>query len=108
MPRRTRRISREEAISHCAWCRKKMAPDEEIFSIGARAKPWVELPEGGVLELSLDATHRRVLAVVTVPDSPAHQSGNDLLFATCSQACAEALTVALQKQIDLDPGPGMG
>jgi hypothetical protein len=100
MSRRTRRISQEQATNQCAWCNKKIGPDDELFSVGAKAQPWVKLPEGGVLELSVDATHKRVLAIVAARDSPAKQAGNDLLFATCSQECGDALKSALQKQID--------
>lgn len=106
MPRRALRISQEKAISRCAWCRKEIPPDDEIFSVGAKARPWVKLPKGGVMELSVDAAHQRVPAIVTAPDSPARQAGNDLLFALCSQACAQALKTALQKQIDFVEGPG--
>ncbi len=100
MSRRKRRISQEQATNQCAWCKTPIAPDDELFSVGAKARPWVKLPEGGVLELSVDATHKRVLAIVPARDSPAKQAGNDLLFATCSQACGDALKSALQKQID--------
>jgi hypothetical protein len=47
-----------------------------------------------------------VLAIVPTRDSPAKQEGNDLLFATCSQACGQALKEALQKQIDFVPHTG--
>lgn len=106
MARRIRRISHEKATSTCAWCSKRIGTDEEVYGVGARAKPWVALPEGGVLELALDATHRRVAAIVPMRDSPAKQAGNDLLFATCSQECGQALKEALQKQIDFSEGPG--
>jgi hypothetical protein len=107
MPRRTRRISQEEATSQCAWCHQELAPDAEVYSVAAQAKPWVDLPRAGVLELSLDATHQRVLAIIPAPGSPARLAGNDLLFATCSQACAEALKAAIDKQFDFEEGPGL-
>ncbi len=106
MARRKRRISQEQATSRCAWCSKQIDPDEEVFGLGAKARPWVELPEGSVLELSMDATHRRVLAIVPADDPPAKQAGNDLLFATCSQECGESLRDAIRKQIDFFEGPG--
>ncbi len=106
MARKKRRISHEQATSRCAWCNKRLSPDDEVYGVGAKAKPWVKLPEGGVLELSVDPTHRRVLAIVPARDSPAKQAGNDLVFATCSQACGQALKEAMQKQIDFSEGPG--
>lgn len=107
MSRRTRRISQEQATSHCAWCRQELAPEAEVYSVAAQAKPWVELPKAGVLELSLDATHQRVLAIIPAPGSPAKEAGNDLLFATCSQACAEGLKAAIERQFDFEAGPGL-
>jgi len=107
MPRRTRRISQEQATSECAWCRQALEPEAEVYSIAARVKPWVDLPQAGVLELSLDATHQRVLAIIPAPGSPAKQAGNDLLFATCSPACAEELKAAIEKQFDFEEGPGL-
>jgi hypothetical protein len=100
MARRRQQYRQEQATSQCAWCRKPIGPEDEVFGVGARARPWVRLPESGVLALALDAEHRRVLAIVPTPDSTAKQAGNDLLFATCSQACGQALKEALQKQID--------
>jgi hypothetical protein len=100
MARRNQQLRQAQATGQCAWCRKPIGPEDEVFSVGARARPWVRLPEGGVLALALDAEHRRVLAIVPTRDSDAKRAGNDLLFATCSQACAEALREALQKQID--------
>jgi hypothetical protein len=100
MPRRIRRISQARAASDCAWCRKPLAEEDEIYSLGAQAKPWVRLPDGGVIELSLDAAHQRVPAIVSAPGSEAKQAGNDLLFATCSAECVQALGQALRKQID--------
>jgi hypothetical protein len=106
MARRVRRISHEQATSTCAWCNKKLGGDDEVYGVGARAKPWVKLPEGGVLEISLDGTHRRVVAIVPMRESMAKQAGNDLLFATCSRECGQALKEAVQKQIDFSEGPG--
>src|SRR5574341_1664265 len=100
MVRRRQQFRQEQATSRCAWCSKPLAPDDEVFAVGARAKPWVKLPDAGALEVSLGLGHRRVFAVVPAGDSPAKQAGNDLLFATCSQVCGQALREALQKQID--------
>ncbi|UCC88236.1 MAG: hypothetical protein JSV81_02725 [Anaerolineales bacterium] len=107
MSRRVRRISQEQATSSCAWCKRELVSDDELYSVAARVKPWVKLPTGPVLELSLDSTHPRVTAIVPAPDSPAKQAGNDLLFAVCSQECGQALREALHRQIDFSEGPGV-
>ena len=107
MARRRQQFRQEQATSQCAWCRKPIGPEDEVFGLGARAQPWVRLPEGGVMALALDAEHRRVPAIIPAPGSEAKQAGNDLLFAACSQACALALKEALQKQIDFQAGDGV-
>jgi hypothetical protein len=105
--RRIRRISQEQATNSCAWCKKALLSEDELYSVAARVKAWVKLPKGPVLELSLDSAHQRVTAIVPAPDSPAKQSGNDLLFAVCSQECGQAVREALHRQIDFSEGPGV-
>jgi hypothetical protein len=105
MARRIRRVNHEWVASHCAWCEQRIEADSEVYSVGAKARSWVRLPQGKVIELSVDRTHKHVLAIVPTRDSPARQAGNDLLFATCSQACGEALKEGLQKQMDFEVVP---
>ena len=102
MARRIRGLNHEWVASHCAWCDERIEADAEVYSVGAKAKSWVRLPYGKVMELSVDPTHKHVLAIVPTRDSPARQAGNDLLFVTCSQVCGKALKEALEKQIDFE------
>ena len=39
-------------MSTCAWCGKRIERDSEIFSLGAKTRPGVELEEGNVMEFN--------------------------------------------------------
>jgi hypothetical protein len=98
--KRKRRVTWEDAISVCAWCGRYIPEGSEIFSLGARVRPGVDLGVGGnVLELTLDAT-RKALAIIPTEESDAKQAGWDILFAICSEECAWSLKETLQGQID--------
>lgn len=99
--KRKRRVSWEDAARVCAWCGKHIPKDSEIFSIGAKARPGVDLEkEGNVLELTLDAT-RKALAIIPTQESQAKKEGWDLLFAICSEECAKTLKETVQRHIDI-------
>ena len=99
--RRKQRRSPEEVMSTCAWCRRRIEQDSEIFSLGAKTKPGVELEEGSVIELNLMGASRGVSAVVPMDDSEAKREGNDMLFVICSEGCGAALKEELQAEIDI-------
>ena len=96
-----RRVSWEDAVSVCAWCGKHIPKDSELFALGARARPGVDLErEGNVLEVVLDA-RRKAHAIIPSRDSEARAEGWDLLFVVCSEECARSLKEAVQKQIEI-------
>jgi hypothetical protein len=98
--KRKHRVSWEDAVSVCAWCGKHISKGSEVFSLGAKARPGVDLGrEGTVLELTLDAT-RKALAIIPSQDSQAKKEGWDLLFTICSEECAKSLKETVQRQID--------
>lgn len=100
MGRKKKLVSWELVSSMCAWCGKRIAEDSEVFSIGARARPGVDLKrEGHVLELEVSPT-RTIYAIVPTADSQARMAGWDLLFVICSEACGIALRAMLQDRID--------
>lgn len=102
MRHRKNPASVERVTSTCAWCGKRILPNSEIFSLGAKAKAGTKLagPEGGVIQLSLPLAGRAVYALVPTSTSQAKKEGNDLLFALCSRECGQALKSALQQQLD--------
>jgi len=99
--KRKHRASWEDTVSVCAWCGKPIPEDSEVFSLGAKARPGVDLERAGnVLELALDAK-RKALAIIPTQDSQAKKAGWDLLFTLCSEECARALRETVQRQIDI-------
>jgi hypothetical protein len=101
--KRKRYLSWEDVASVCAWCGKHIPEDTEVFSLGARARPGVDLEKmskGNVLELALDEK-KEALAIVPTQDSEAKRMGWDLLFSLCSEECARTLKETLQKQLDI-------
>lgn len=103
MSKKKKSIDPIAALHNCTWCGKRIT---EIFSLGCKAKPGMDLAshEGNIIELLLGQPPRSALAIVPTRDSQAKKEGNDLLFAICSRACGQALKIALQQQFDLmDP-----
>jgi hypothetical protein len=98
--KRKRRVDWRDAVRVCAWCDEPIPEGSEVLSLGAKARPGVDLErKGNVIELALDA-RRKALAIIPTPDSQAKKEGCDVLFALCSEECARSLKAALQEQID--------
>lgn len=87
----------------CAWCTRRIEPNEEKFGFGARASSQTNLDgkEGEFISLDLALAQKTVVAMVVPEGSPAKEAGYDLMFVTCSQACAEELKHALQLEMDV-------
>jgi hypothetical protein len=87
-----------DPLPTCAWCEDEIPEDVEVSTIGARAKPGIDLSEaeGTVIQLSLIQANRTVSALIPTKDSPATRDGHDLIFMVCSQSCAQALSNALE------------
>jgi hypothetical protein len=98
--KRKRRASWEDAVSVCAWCGKRIPEGSEVFSLGAKTRPGVDLEsKGNVIELALDEK-KKAMAIIPTPESEAKKAGWDVLFALCSEECAWSLKDALQRLID--------
>lgn len=95
-------IDLDMVLSTCAWCRKSISADEEVFSLGAHVQEGYDLQafEGRAIELFLPISGKRVYALVPVQDSTARQAGNDMLFMICSESCGKSLRVALEQELD--------
>src|SRR5258708_26924653 len=87
-----------DPLPNCAWCEDEIPEDVEVFTIGDKAKPGIDLSEaeGTIIPLSLIQANRTVSALVPTKDSSAARDG-DLIFMVCSQSCAQALSNALEK-----------
>ena len=59
--KRKRRASWEDVVSVCAWCGKRIPEGSEVFSLGAKTRPGVDLEsKGNVIELALDEKKKGV------------------------------------------------
>jgi hypothetical protein len=85
-------------LLNCSWCEDEIPDDIEVFTIGAKAKPGIDLAEaeGKIIPLSLIRANKTVSAIVPTRDSPAVKDGYDLMFMVCSQSCAQALSNGLE------------
>jgi len=87
----------------CCWCGDEIPEDTELFGISAKARADMDITqlEGKVIDVFLTRRDRTVQALVVTKDSPAKKEGKDLLFVACSESCAEALSQAVGKEIEL-------
>ncbi len=87
----------------CGWCGDEIPEDTELFGIGAKARPDIDLSEstGKVIDVFLTRRDRNVQALVVTEESPAKKEGKDLLFVVCGESCAEALRQAVGREIEL-------
>ncbi|MFQ5855846.1 MAG: hypothetical protein ACE5LU_09415 [Anaerolineae bacterium] len=100
--RRRRRLQKErlpvpDEARVCAWCKKPL-PARDVYGLGARAVPGIELPgpPGTVQTLWINSAQREVHTIIVTKDSPAkQQEGWDFYFALCSETCANELRTAL-------------
>jgi len=98
------RTAADMMSSRCAWCGGDIPQGGEVFGTGAKIREGIDFVQGGsaegfFMEVTIDG--RRVPTVVTGKDSDARKQGNDLMFMTCSLACAEQLKEALERERDL-------
>jgi len=100
----TRHIDPEEALSCCCWCGKPIPEEVELFGLGGKAMPGVDLSdfEGSAIQIKVPTTGITFCAIVTLPDSDARKDGNDFMFVLCSSRCAYELKTLLNKEIYLD------
>ena len=90
-----------EALSKCTWCGKHISEDAEVFSVGVKFKPDVDLSEyeGHCIDITLVSEEKPFYLLVTIEGSEAKRDGNDGLFLFCSEACGDDLKRALAKEM---------
>jgi hypothetical protein len=99
--------SLQETLLHtCGWCNRRFSDDNETYGFGALANPELELRgrEGEFVTLNLNLTDKTIVALVAPEESPARESGYDLLFLTCSEECAHYLKDAIELERDVFSG----
>lgn len=101
--RRRKKKDRLQArlLNACAWCGSRIPEDSEVFAIGAKLKPGIDLTkdEGTIIPLKLERIDKVLPAIVPTADSPAKKEGKDLLFKVCSDECGTALDEALKHEL---------
>ena len=102
MAKPKQRTRRKPSMFDCAWCLANISEDTEIFSLGTKALPGIDLSghEGKFLAMELLLAKRTVTGLVVTKDSPAKKDGYDIVFALCSASCGRALKTALQSEKD--------
>lgn len=89
----------------CAWCKKHLPDDAEVFALGAKIKAdYFKLADkqaGQTVQFHLLATNRDIPAIISNADSEAKREGKDLLFPACSMSCGKALEAALHEDKDI-------
>jgi hypothetical protein len=93
-----KRIPPEEALSRCAWCGKTIAEDVEVFGMGGKLRPGIDLSayEGAAVRITVATHGKDLIAVVPAADSDARREGKEILFMTCTEACGLDLKAAVQ------------
>ena len=96
-------IPDEEALGQCAACRGTINELTEVFGLGAKLKPNVDLSEfeSHCIEIDLISEEKPVYMMVTVQGSEAKNDGKDCMFLVCSESCGQKLKKVLEKEISL-------
>ena len=96
-------VDPREVTRRCAWCGKRIGKHQEVFAIGAKAQPGAvrKDQEGTAISVFFVSAARTVYAIVSTSDSQAKKKGDDLLFAICSEACAEELKKTLKDEMEM-------
>ena len=96
-------IPDKEALSQCAACQGNINEMTEVFSLGAKLRPDVDLSEfeSHCIEIDLVSEERPVYMMITAHGSEAKNDGNDCMFLVCSENCGKKLKTILQKEISV-------
>ncbi len=94
-------IPDKEALSQCAWCQNHINEHTEVFGLGAKLNPKVDLSdyESHCIQIDLLSEPMQVYMLVAARGSEAKENGNDSMFLLCSQECAEKLKGVLEEEI---------
>jgi len=109
MTRKRKQDKESDPLGLCAWCHCEIGEEAERVVRGAKLRPEarqiVQGQPGAVVSLKLESNGGKFFAIVPTADSPAVAKGYDLLFQTCSAACADALDAQLKEELKLGAPP---
>jgi hypothetical protein len=93
----------ERFQSTCGWCGKHIPEGTPVYGGGGKVRSGVDLSAcaGQVLPIRLVGAGKTVVVAVPGADSDARRDGHDLVYMTCSVACAAAMKAAFQDDIRL-------
>jgi len=93
-------IPDKEALGKCAWCRKRIRDDREVFAFGAKIRDEADLSEyeGKTVRLMLLSEDRGVPMMVATEGSDAKNDGSDVMFLVCSEKCGKEMKAALERE----------
>lgn len=96
-------IPDSEALSQCAACRDNISEMTEVFGLGVKLKPEVDLSEfeSHCIEIDLVSEEKSAYMMVTAQGSEAKDDGKDGMFLVCSESCGKQLKQVLEKEISL-------
>jgi hypothetical protein len=96
-------IPDKEALGRCAWCESHINDTMEVFGLGAKLKPDIDLSEyeSHCIEIDLVSKEKSVYTMVTAQGSEARNDGKDCMFLVCSEECGKNLKNILEKEISL-------
>ena len=78
-------------LLHCAWCDLELEP-QEGRSVGFKVANRVHFAGREGLTLPLPVNEERVVVgILTAPDSPAAEAGDDYVFRACTSHCEKML-----------------
>jgi predicted nucleic acid-binding Zn ribbon protein len=94
-------IPDSDALSHCAGCGSRITEENEVFGVGAKFRPGVNLSdyEGHCIEITLLSREKPIAMMVTVTGSDAKRDGKDGMFLVCSEQCGVKLKELLRNEI---------
>ena len=87
----------------CAWCKKEIREDVEVFGISAKARSQEEIAdrEGSFMQFQLELRDTQVHGFAVTSDSEAKAQGWDFVFGACSIDCARSLRGAMKLETDV-------
>jgi len=96
-------IPDSEALSQCAACGGHIDETSEVFGLGVKFKPDIDLAEfeSHCIEIDLVSEKKSAYMMVTAQGSEAKDDGKDGMFLVCSEGCGRQLKQVLEKEVSL-------
>ena len=93
-------MTNEDVLTRCAWCRKVIDEEAEVYGLGAVFCQDVDLSEyeSQVIELKILTEDRIVPMIIAAKASDAKKAGHDAMFMTCSNECAGEMRATLLEE----------